>query len=60
MSPNGRNGEPAWEDAVCRRYEHPLWKRLAPVAASSGHGGSDYVTLHEFTQAVRHETSNAH
>jgi len=58
-SPNGRNGEPAWEDATTyyERYEHPLWKRLASVAANSGHGGADYITLHEFVKAVREKTA---
>jgi predicted dehydrogenase len=58
-SPAGRNGEPAWEDAAgyYERYEHPLWKRLSTVAASSGHGGGDYITLHEFVRAVREKTA---
>lgn len=57
-SPAGRSGEPAWEDtaAYYERYEHPLWKRLSKEAASSGHGGSDYITLHEFVKAVRNKT----
>lgn len=58
-SPAARNGEPAWEDATSyyERYEHPLWKRLSAVAASSGHGGADYITLHEFVKAVREKTA---
>jgi len=57
-SPVGRSGEPAWEDtaAYYERYEHPLWKRLSKAAASSGHGGADYITLHEFVKAVRNKT----
>lgn len=35
------------------KFEHPLWKALAAVAKDSGHGGADYITLHEFVQAVR-------
>lgn len=58
QSPDAKNGEPEWEDSVkyYERYEHPLWKRLAREAASSGHGGADYVTLHEFVKAVREKT----
>ena len=57
-SPVTASGEPAWEDttAYYERYEHPLWKRLTKAAASSGHGGSDYITLHEFVKAVRNRT----
>jgi predicted dehydrogenase len=57
-SPVGRSGEPAWEDTAVyyERYEHPLWNRLSKVAASSGHGGADYITLHEFVKAVRNKT----
>lgn len=57
-SPTGRSGEPAWEDtaAYFEKYEHPLWTRLNKEAASSGHGGSDYITLHEFVKAVRSKT----
>lgn len=57
-SPKTRSGEPAWEDSASyyERYEHPLWKRLNSAAASSGHGGSDYITLHEFVKAVRERT----
>ena len=32
-----------------------VWKRLSKTAASSGHGGSDYITLHEFVKAVRNK-----
>jgi hypothetical protein len=51
------SGEPAWEDtaAYYERYEHPLWKRLTKAAAGSGHGGADYITLHEFVKAVRNK-----
>lgn len=38
------------------RYEHPLWKKLGEQAQSHGHGGSDYITLHQFVQAVRHRS----
>jgi predicted dehydrogenase len=48
----------AWEDATpyYEQYEHPLWKRLGRVAARHGHGGADYITLHEFVRAVRNRT----
>jgi hypothetical protein len=57
-SPVGRSGEPAWEDTAgyFEQYEHSLWKRLSKTAAASGHGGSDYITLHEFVRAVRNNT----
>ena len=57
-SPTGRGGEPAWEDSAAyyEQFEHPLWKRLNKEAASSGHGGSDYITLHEFLKAVGNKT----
>ena len=50
-----KNGEPAWEDtaAYYERYEHPLWKTLGRTAAQYGHGGADYITLHQFFSAVR-------
>ncbi len=57
-SPKTKGGEPEWESTApyFERYEHPLWTRLSKLAANSGHGGADYITLHEFLRAVRHKT----
>ena len=38
------------------RYEHPLWKKLGEAAQSHGHGGADYLTLHQFIKAVRNRS----
>ena len=39
------------------KYAHPLWEDLQREAvAHGGHGGSDYITLHQFVQAVRNQT----
>jgi hypothetical protein len=35
------------------RYEHDLWKKLAKVAESSGHGGMDYVMSWRLIQCMR-------
>lgn len=53
-----RNGEPAWEDtaAYYEQNEHPLWKTLGQTATKYGHGGADYITLHQFVKAVREKT----
>lgn len=51
-------GEPVWEDAApyYAQYEHPLWKELSAEAQKHGHGGADYITLHQFVKAVRERT----
>lgn len=36
------------------RFAHPLWKRLqAEAKKNGGHGGCDYIVMHEFVRAVR-------
>lgn len=47
-----------WEnpERYYRDYEHPLWKDLAEQAKSHGHGGADYITMHQFLGAVRNRT----
>jgi hypothetical protein len=47
-----------WEDPAgyYREFEHPLWKALAERAKNSGHGGADYITMHQFFEAVRNRT----
>jgi predicted dehydrogenase len=44
-----------WEaiETYREKYEHPLWRTLGAAAQKHGHGGSDYVTLHQFVKAVR-------
>ncbi|MEW5975306.1 MAG: Gfo/Idh/MocA family oxidoreductase [Acidobacteriota bacterium] len=50
--------EHAWEtvETYREKFEHPLWKQLGDVALKYGHGGGDYITLHQFVQAVRNRT----
>ncbi|MBK9169313.1 MAG: Gfo/Idh/MocA family oxidoreductase [Bryobacterales bacterium] len=47
-----------WEDpeAYYKQYEHPLWRDLEQKARQHGHGGADYITLHQFYKAVRQGT----
>jgi hypothetical protein len=35
------------------RYEDPLWKKLAKIAETSGHGGMDYVMSWRLVQCMR-------
>ncbi|MBM3737258.1 MAG: Gfo/Idh/MocA family oxidoreductase [Acidobacteria bacterium] len=51
VSPKKDDWEPA--EAYFQQYEHPLWKRLAPVAKQHGHGGADFMELYEFIRAVK-------
>ncbi|MCZ2075037.1 MAG: Gfo/Idh/MocA family oxidoreductase [Bryobacterales bacterium] len=55
----GRSPKPhEWEDAgpYYERYEHGLWKALGQEALKHGHGGADYITMHQFVDAVRRRT----
>jgi predicted dehydrogenase len=47
-----------WEDidSYYEKFEHPIWKDLGPTARNYGHGGGDYITLHQFVKAVRNHT----
>jgi predicted dehydrogenase len=51
---DGRSPEHKWEDSgpYYEQYDHLLWKALGEAARSSGHGGEDYVELHQFVRAV--------
>jgi len=41
-------------DPYLTSHAHPLWKATAEAAAKNGgHGGSDYVMMHDFIRAVR-------
>jgi len=44
-----------WEDAApyYEQYDHVLWRVLGETAKTSGHGGEDYVCVHQFVRAVR-------
>ncbi|MCC6585444.1 MAG: Gfo/Idh/MocA family oxidoreductase [Bryobacterales bacterium] len=48
----------AWEDPekYYAEYEHPLWRDLSPSAMGQGHGGADYIEIHQFLQAVKNRT----
>lgn len=36
------------------KYEHPIWRDLgAQAAANGGHGGCDYMVVHQFLKSVR-------
>jgi hypothetical protein len=47
--------ENTWEDIAPydKEFEHPMWKTLGPVAQNYGHGGGDYIELHQFVKAVK-------
>ena len=37
-------------------YEHPMWRTLGETAKNYGHGGGDYIEMHQFIKAVRNRT----
>ncbi|MDQ3684019.1 MAG: Gfo/Idh/MocA family oxidoreductase [Acidobacteriota bacterium] len=39
-----------------KKYDHALWQKHGEEAAKHAHGGSDWMTLHAFIQAVRNKT----
>lgn len=47
-----------WEevDNYMEKYEHPLWKKFGDVAMSTGHGGSDFLCMRDFMEAIRNGT----
>jgi len=49
----------SWDplDKYRQEHEHPLWKKLGPVAQNYGHGGGDYIQFHRLFEALR--TGNA-
>ena len=53
----GRSRKPdTWEpmEAYYKEFEHPLWKALKEKALTrGGHGGSDWMLMHRFIQALR-------
>ena len=50
--------EHTWEDIAPyeKEFEHPMWKTLGPVAQNYGHGGGDFMEIHQFIKAVRNRT----
>lgn len=48
-----------WEDIekYVQEYDHPLWKKHGDIAVKTGHGGSDYLCMRDFVEAVRHQTA---
>ena len=44
-----------WEDAekYCRKYDHPIWRKLGKQATEHSHGGADFMSMHQFVSAVR-------
>lgn len=47
-----------WEDIepYDKEFEHPMWKTLGEVAKNYGHGGGDYMEMHQFIKAVKNRT----
>ncbi|MHB9029288.1 MAG: Gfo/Idh/MocA family protein [Candidatus Latescibacterota bacterium] len=47
-----------WEDITEyeKQYDHPIWKELGPVAQNYGHGGGDYIEMHQFIKAVKNRS----
>jgi len=47
--------EHTWEDArsYYEEFDHPIWRRLGEEAVKHGHDGADFITQHQFLEAVR-------
>lgn len=39
-----------------KKYDHPLWQRYGERAVAHGHGGTDWMTMRGFIEAVRNKT----
>lgn len=52
---NGKNTH-AWEpfQPWIARHDHPWWSTLEEAGTTTGHGGTDYLELKLFLEAVRH------
>nr|QIC00039.1 Thiol disulfide interchange protein DsbD [Enterobacter cloacae] len=50
-SPQPHRWEPA--EGWFAKYDHPLWKRYADLAAGAGHGGMDWFVIHAFVEALK-------
>lgn len=44
-----------WDDAGpwLEKYDHPLWKKYGDEAGGAGHGGMDFLVIHDFVAAVK-------
>lgn len=53
--PGARPAPEQWQDPApyYAQHEHTLWKELGETATRYGHGGADYITLHQFVTALR-------
>lgn len=38
------------------KYDHPMWQKYGERASAHGHGGTDWMTMRGFIEAVRHKT----
>ncbi|MDD4190051.1 MAG: Gfo/Idh/MocA family oxidoreductase [Mangrovibacterium sp.] len=47
-----------WEgiEKYQEKYDHPLWKQFGDTARKTGHGGSDYLCMRDFVEAIRNRT----
>ena len=43
-------------DPYLKKYNHPLWQKHGERASAYGHGGTDWMTMRGFIEAVRHQT----
>lgn len=54
---DGATPEGQWETFSSKyqdKYEHPIWRELSAEALKNGgHGGCDYITIHQFLKSVR-------
>lgn len=51
----GKSPSHQWEDAGAYRdqYDHPSWKKYGETIMQFGHGGSDFLCMLDFVNAVR-------
>lgn len=47
-----------WDDSAewIKQYDHKLWREHGQAAEGGGHGGMDYIMLHDFFDAVKNHT----
>ena len=38
-----------------KKYDHKLWSTLELKAKEAGHGGMDYIMMHDFIDAIRNK-----
>lgn len=51
----GRSPRHEWENdqAYLKEYDHPLWKKFAPLAEGAGHGGMDFFVANAFVEIIK-------